>query len=420
MEMARRCDAQKLLPEKPVYFRTLWIFFCAGILILFWGKTSYYWGNRVILSIGGNAAAQVYPLFALYLCYRLVMKDSEKSLFWRDPLFILFCYFSLSPLWASLHDFSEVKGTLIPAMLGYWTGCYILSRKFEYLSVRYIQLLVYAVALLVVRGIYELIFIPDTVAIMHSTSEHHTIIAMMIVMALPFNLYLLKTTEKKGPARILLYFCAALLLFGIFLTSSRLGWIAFFVLCIFYLFTIRDVRIKIAAVALPLLIFIGLLYLMPHFQSRFLSLAHISHDRETATRLENWKICQTIIGGHLITGIGFSNREYIKKGRELNVHFQYEHPHNIYLQVQVCGGIIGTVLSMLLFWKIGGSLFILNRKGQKELFICFLASMIAFLVMNMGDTLLNSHRASLYAGLLLAYLFASAGQEGEAAEPYGR
>lgn len=399
--------------KKFSYFRILFIVFSTAILILFWGRTTYYWGARVILSIGGNAAAQIYPLFAICLLYRVVMKDWGKPVFWRDPMFIFLCYLIISPLWASLHDFSEVKGTLIPALLGYWTACYMLSRNFSYLSVRYIQLIVASVALLIMRGIFELIFIPETVAIMHSTSEHHTIIAMLIVITFPLLTYLVNITPKKDPTRILLYLCTALFLSGIFLTSSRLGWIAFFVLCLFYLLTIKDLRIRIAAIALPILVFIVLLHAMPQFQSRFFSLARISHDRETSTRLENWKICQAVIREHLPVGIGFSNQEYLKSGRKLDSHFQYEHPHNIFLQVQACGGIIGTVLLMALFWKAGASLLMLYRKGRHDLFICFLGSMIVFLVMNMGDTILNSHRGSLYAGLMLAYLFACAGQDGE-------
>jgi len=408
METAVTGDGKKFR-----YFRILCIVFFAAVLILFWGKTTYYWGGRVILSIGGNAAAQIYPLFALCLCYRAAVKDWGKPVFWRDPLFIFLCYLIISPLWASLHDFSEVKGTLIPALLGYWTGCYLLSRNFNYLSVRYIQLLAASVALLIMRGIFELIFIPETVAIMHSTSEHHTIIAMLIVIAFPLLIYLISITPAKDPTRIPLYLCTALFLSGIFLTSSRLGWIAFFVLCLFYVLTIKDLRTKIAAIVLPLLVFIALLHAMPQFQSRFFSLARISHDRETSTRMENWKICQAIIREHLPVGIGFSNREYLKCGRELDSHFQYEHPHNIFLQVQVCGGIVGTALLFVLLWKVGSSLSMLYRKGRHGLFICFLASMIAFLVMNMGDTILNSHRGSLFAGLSLAYLFACAGQDGE-------
>jgi len=408
METARQSDT-----KQSRYFRVLFIVFSAAILILFWGKTAYYWGNKVILSIGGNAAAQIYPLFAIYLIYRLAVRDWGKPVFWRDPVFLFVIYLAVSPLWSSLHDFSEVRGTLVPAILGYWTACYILSRNFRSLRVSFLWILVASVALLIMRGIFELVFIPEKVAIMHSTSEHHTIIAMLIVMAFPFLIYLTGISPSRSLSRILLYLCTALYLAGVFLTSSRLGWVAFFVLCLFYAFSIKDLRVKIAAIVLPAVAFLILLTVMPQFQSRFMSLTSITRDRETSTRLENWSACRTIIAGHLPFGIGFSNREYLKCGRDLNSHFQYEHPHNLFLQVQACGGIVGTALLIVLFLRIGVSLSTLHRKGERELFICFLGSIAAFLVMNMGDTILNSHRGSLYAGLLLAYLFACAGQGGE-------
>jgi len=235
---------------------------------------------------------------------------------------------------------------------------------------------------------------------MHSTEEHHTIIAMMIIVALPLALALL---QKGTLPRPFYYGLIALLLVGLFLSSSRIGWIAFALIVLLSLWKFRDTKIRAAILAVPVVLFLIMLILMPHYRDRFFSLGSLGGDRETGTRLQNWTMCARLIGEHPWAGIGFSNREYYRAAREKDSHFQYEHPHNLVLQVAVSMGIPGICLFILVAWSVLKAFLAGKGKELPAVRDALFISLCGFTVMNMADNIFNSQKALLLFFLLLAY-----------------
>jgi O-antigen ligase len=398
---------ESLMPQKSQFhgdrfLAALTYLFAFSILIVGWGRTAYYSGDRIIFSFGGNTSGIVIPLFLLYGLYRIRARDLFPLRFWKDPVFFFSLYAALSPLWGEQKDFSLVKGYLFPALMGYWMASYLLRKSSGALTTFLIATLTCSIAMMVARGMSELPFIPGEVAIMHSTAEHHTTIAMMILMALPLTIAMASMT--KGKARILP--AALLFLFGsgIFLVSSRIGWVAFFCLCIFYLIRLPGLRLKALALGIPILLFGLFLLAFPHYMTRFASLGHLSSDLETSTRLQNWKVAGSLLERSYALGISFSNREYRARGRSIDSHFQYEHPHNLYLQIAVYCGIPGIILSLLILVKIAGGLRIWRARGDLSLSKAFEGGLLGLAVMNCADSAFNSHRAMLMVFMFLALL----------------
>jgi O-antigen ligase len=382
--------------DKPLRF--LWIAWAAGILILGWGRTTCYWGEKGILSIGGNTAAIVYPLLFIYLVVRIVKHDLTAWTFWKDPLFLFVLFAALSPLWGGLRDFDRVQGYLLPATAGYWIGSYLVQHGS--LRVPYLTILVSSISLLVLRGMAELPFIPGSVAIMHSTEEHHTIIAMMIVTAFPLAMALLQVGRLPRP---FYYVTLLLLLVGLFLASSRIGWIAFAIVTLLLIWKAKEKKLRAALVAAPVVVVLVMLLLMPHYRERFFTLGSLGGDRETGTRLQNWTLCTELIKEHPFLGISFSNREYYHLGREKDSHFQYEHPHNMVLQVAVSLGIPGLFFFGLLTWTLVRAFRQGMKKEQPLILEGVYISFCGFAIMNMADNVFNSQKALLLFFLLLAY-----------------
>lgn len=384
------------------FFNFLWLSFVVAICIIGWGRTAYYSGNKIVFSFGGNSSGIIFPLFFIYCSYRLYKKDFSHEKFWNDPLFIFSIYVFISPIWSSLRDFSWVKGYILPAFMGYCMGSYLLERDFRRFRFSYIILLFFFATLIVLRGLFELIFIPGSVNIMHSTVEHHTMIALVIILAIPLVVGVL---FERGSYPILSSCCLIVLILGIFFVSSRIGWISFIFLCFFFFWKIKHLRKRILLFIVPVLVFSIMFILLPHYRERFFSLGHLVSDRETGTRIENWRMCTNLIKKHFIFGLGYSNKEYIRATRQYDSHFQYEHPHNLYLQIICYTGLLGLILLGFLFWKVYDAFRKYRGMAESPLYIALQATFLAFLLFNLVDSALNSHRASLMTFLLLAYLF---------------
>ncbi|MDQ7827146.1 MAG: O-antigen ligase family protein [Candidatus Eremiobacteraeota bacterium] len=393
------------------YFKALWILFCLMLLIFGWGRTVFYSGNRIVFSCGDMARSTFIPLFVLYALYRAFRRDLAPVTFWRDPLFLFVALAALSPLWGSLHDSSRVMDYLIPQYCAYLMACYFLARSEGRLASPLIAVLISSVALMVLRAFFELIFIPGEVAIMHSSSEHHTILAMLVIMVLPLAAAQL-TRQEATRGRALYGLALALFLAGIFFTSSRIGWIAFACQLLCWIALMKKGPARLASVIVPLALFLMLLFLFPQVGKRFDTLGNLAGDRETGTRLMNWKMGLSLVADHPLLGIGYSNKEYYREARAKDSHFQYEHPHNLYLQVLAYLGIAGLAVFGAIAIRTVRAF--LSSKGKIPLWGAFLTSFLGFLVMNCADSALNSQRATLILLLILSCLYYQADHAGKA------
>ncbi|MFT5873319.1 MAG: putative inorganic carbon (HCO3(-)) transporter, partial [Clostridium sp.] len=133
---------------------------------------------------------------------------------------------------------------------------------------------------------------------------------------------------------------------------------------------------------------------------------------QNASRLKLWKTAIMMIKEHPILGVGNGNfvtryNEYVIKYKELK-YFEYQdYPaHNSYLKVQSELGIIG-ILSFLGVITI--ALFRIKKlysttmdKFHKPFYMGVMASMIAFIFMNISDNLFFVPKATTYFWFLLA------------------
>ena len=413
-------DLRRSLPDSKDRFFTVFFYsFAVGLLLIGWGRTICYWGNVRIFSFGGTSGSIIFPVFFIYCLYRICRKDLTPVVFWKDPLFLFSFFAFLSPLWSSLHDFSLVLRYILPALMGYWMGSYLLRKDFIRYRLTYPVIIFSTVTLLVLRAMAELAFIPGRVHIMHSSVLHHTLIAMMIVMALPLALgVFLENREYRMAALGSL----VILVPGLFLASSRIGWLGFFVTGLFYLWKVKSLKARIAVLITPVLVFSLLFILLPQFRERFVTLGHLQSDRETMTRFENWKMCSRIIQMHPVGGIGYSNKEYLQEARACDSHFQYEHPHNLFLQVLAYTGVPGLMLFGAVLWNMAGAFRQAGKCAQSPLYVALEASFIGLFTVNLADSTLNSHQTSLLFYVLVAYLisfcrYETAAREGSAGGP---
>jgi O-antigen ligase len=379
-------------------------FFIAALLVVGWGKISIELASPIGLSLGGTTRGLVYLVFSFYVFTRLVRKDFNGFPSLKDPLALygVLCVFSL--FWALKKDFSLFLDNYLPALLSYFMLRYLLENSSLADSILYLRMLVLFAVLIVLRGPADVggnFYRNPTV--MSTSSEHHTIVAMIVLMGIPLAVSLL---VKEKPW---LYGAAlAVMLCGLILANSRIGWFSFFFLFLYLIFAIKPGGIRILLIVAVAGAFALFLFFFPHLHHRFASLFNLMADSDFIARLEIWHYSFLMIKEHPLGGIGFSIPTFIEEGLLYKEGFSFQHPHNGMLTVLVFTGFAGLSLS---FWIIGKALrrlFFLARSADPELkpfIIALTGSFLSLSLMNLADSLFNSSRALLMAFLLLAFLF---------------
>lgn len=154
----------------------------------------------------------------------------------------------------------------------------------------------------------------------------------------------------------------------------------------------------------------ALVFLIPQIGGR---LKEIGSGSENYTRLKLWKTAWYMIKEHPLLGVGNGNfvslyDSYIAKYPELYAYYDYKRfpCHNSYLKIQselgVMGSIffIGILLSSLI--KVKNIIISAEDKLYKYFYTGFLASMLAFLFMNLSDNLFFVPKTTTFFWLLLA------------------
>jgi hypothetical protein len=136
----------------------------------------------------------------------------------------------------------------------------------------------------------------------YGTFPHPNLLAAFLVVSLAFNLYLL-TKKYQFPRGILVYLALFINIFGLFLTFSRGGILAFgMVMALFTLILLINRQFSTTwRIALPVIagILLSLAILYPFLTTR----ATIT-DNATKERLFYNKIGQSIINDHKVRGVG--------------------------------------------------------------------------------------------------------------------
>ena len=231
--------------------------------------------------------------------------------------------------------------------------------------------------LLVAWGIAELLTamqtgdfqIPNTTYKITGPFEHRNLFAQVLLLTLPFQYYLLITTEKF-PLWIFTFVLSTLSLSLLVILTNRAVWLAGGVsLLMFLFFAFLNVKkkkqqqltgnITIFLASFLIVIIVSLVFLR-RFESGEEFTRHTSEIVETGSgtasdRLELWKRTLWLAKEKPVFGIGISNWKYeISKFdhegllSEDNVTF-YQRPHNDYLWVLSERGAVGLLILLVFF-----------------------------------------------------------------------
>ncbi|MGV8980341.1 O-antigen ligase family protein [Clostridium sp.] len=218
-----------------------------------------------------------------------------------------------------------------------------------------------------------------------------------------FPVIMLSIYEKNKNKKIVYTFLSILLFTNLLMTWSRNALLGFG-LGVLVLGLIYSIKLIFALGGFSIL----MCFIPPVFQR----LKDVTSSSQNESRIKLWKTAIMMIKEHPILGVGNGNfvtryNEYIKKYKELKYQEYQNYPgHNSYLKVQSELGIIG-IVSFLGIVAIA-----LNRVKKlysttkdsfyKPFYMGVMASMVAFLFMNLFDNLFFVPKATTFFWFLLA------------------
>lgn len=175
-----------------------------------------------------------------------------------------------------------------------------------------------------------------------SVFDNPNILAVYLVMILPFAMYmLLRTSESR--AKILGVISIASIILCIIFTWSRGAWLAA-ILCVtvfLLIYSRKTLRyIFFGCLFVPFLPFV----LPDSIIRRFTSIGDLA-DSSTMYRVYTWKGSLRVVGEYLFSGIGYGTSAY----QTIYPQYAYagiesaEHSHSLFLQLIIGTGIIGIV-----------------------------------------------------------------------------
>ena len=228
-----------------------------------------------------------------------------------------------------------------------------------------------------------------------SLFENPNVLAMYLVLILPFALYSVVKARKKN-ARALAIVSAVCIAACIILTWSRAAWIASIIcIVIFFMFYSKKTLRYI---------FLGLLFIpaasivMPQsVTKRFLSIGDMS-DSSTMYRVYTWLGTFRTIGAFPAGGIGYGPTAF----QEIYPQYAYagieaaEHSHNLFLQITVGTGIVGLLIFLLtvfMFMQMNME-YIRDSRDQtlRTVSVACLCAVISLLVFGMFDFVWYNYR----------------------------
>ena len=218
-----------------------------------------------------------------------------------------------------------------------------------------------------------------------------------------FPVIMLCIYEKNKNKKILYIFLSILLLTNLLMTFSRNALLGFG-LGLLVLTLIYSIKLIFALG--------GLSILMVFIPSVFQRVKDVTSLSQNESRIKLWKTAIMMIKEHPILGVGNGNfvtryNEYVKKYKELKYQEYKNYPgHNSYLKVQSELGIIGIVsflaIVTIALCRVKKLYTTTTDKFYKPFYMGVMASMVAFLFMNLSDNLFFVPKATTYFWFLLA------------------
>ena len=218
-----------------------------------------------------------------------------------------------------------------------------------------------------------------------------------------FPIIMLSIYEKEKNKKIVYILLSILLISNLLLTYSRNAVLGF-AIGLLVLTLIYSIKLIFAFGGFGILI-----CFIPSVFQRFKGMASLSQDDP---RVKLWKTALKMIKDHPILGVGNGNfvtryNQYIYKYKDLQYYYYRSYPsHNSYLKVESELGIIGIVsflgiLATALF-RIKKLYSTTKDLFHKPFYIGAMASMTAFLFMNLSDNLFFVPKVTTYFWILLA------------------
>lgn len=156
----------------------------------------------------------------------------------------------------------------------------------------------------------------------------------------------------------------------------------------------------------------GFSILISFIPSVFQRVMDITSSAQNESRIKLWKTAIMMIKEHPIMGVGNGNfvtryNEYVLKYKELKYQSYQNYPsHNSYLKIQSELGIMGIVsflgVVVITLFRVKKLYSTTTDKFYKPFYMGVMASMIAFLFMNLSDNLFFAPKATTYFWFLLA------------------
>lgn len=376
------------------------------LILINWGRINIHLSPFITLSFGGTTTSVIVPLFVVYLILKRAAR--EQKFFHSAPLpVIIFFFYCLGTLlWTHPFDFFFFNTVLVPSVLAYLMLGDLLRRDPAYLQEKFLPLFTISPLLIVARGLVDSPQYLINEGKLDSPADHHTLVAMNLLMMLPLVMGMLLRDDKRK-----LYYGVTLVLtiLGIVLCGSRVGLVVLFleILIGLFLFAGRQIRL-IGAVAL--IVSVLFLYALPMTHQRFVGLRRLGDDPYMVTRTRIWDMTSQIVKDHLLFGVGFSQKTFLALGKERFGYqngepvFFYEHPHNLYLQILAFLGIAGTLIFLWLSADVGWKLMWLEKKEKAWLAKPLIIGFLGFLVMNLVEGALNSGRMMTNLFLIFAII----------------
>jgi len=218
-----------------------------------------------------------------------------------------------------------------------------------------------------------------------------------------FPIIMLSIYEKNKKKKIVYTLLSILVFTNLLMTFSRNALLGFG-LGLLVLTLIYSIKLIFAIGGFGILTLI-----LPSVFQRVKAIASLSQNE---SRIKIWKTALKMIQEHPLIGVGNGNfvsryNEYITKYKELKYYkYQSFTTHNSYLKIQSELGIIGTVsflgVAVIALCRIKKLYNTTKDKFNKPFYIGVMASMTAFLFMNLSDNLLFVPKATTYFWFLIA------------------
>lgn len=236
-----------------------------------------------------------------------------------------------------------------------------------------------------------------------STMENSNNLGVFMVMAI-FPLIVLAISEKNRRKKVIFAVIAAMAFLNIVMSFSRNAWIGFVIGCIVLALT-YSWKFIIALIAAG-----GISVFVPQITSR---LSEFTDPAQNMSRIKLWDIAGFMIKDHPIRGVGNGNYRvlYDKYKVLLKQKIEYYpskdfHPHNIILKVQSELGVFGTAVFVFMiisvFYRIVKFTRQVEDKFYTPFFRGFIASLAAFVCMNLIDNFFSAPKVIAFFWILIA------------------